>query len=165
MTVDAHLLESAQTDLEFRDGAASGASVHQRDGLQKLMADAKNGCFEAIYADALDRLSRDQADTATIYKRLRYYGVKLVTLEEEEINAMHVGFKDPMNETFLEALAVKTRRGMEGQVRDGCGSGGRKRFSAPGGRMPHGRIGGLRRRSAIHSAPLRTRSGIQPGVV
>ena len=108
----------------YSDGAISGASVHKRDGLQKLMADAKNGCFDAIYSEALDRLSRDQADTATIYKRLRYYGVKLITLEDGEINAMHVGFKGLMNETFLAALAMKTRRGMEGQVREGRSAGG-----------------------------------------
>ena len=39
----------------------------------------------------LDRLSRDQEDTAGLYKRLRFAGVEMVTLPEGEISELHVG--------------------------------------------------------------------------
>ena len=38
-------------------------------------------------AEALDRLSRDQEDTAALYKQLGFAGVRLVTLAEGEISA------------------------------------------------------------------------------
>ena len=63
-----------------------------------------------MLAEALDRISRDQADTATIYKILAFHGVSIVTLSEGEVDSMHVGFKGVMNEMFLRDLAKKTRK-------------------------------------------------------
>ena len=38
--------------------------------------------FEIPVDEALDRVSRDQADVATLYKHLRFAGVTVVTLAE-----------------------------------------------------------------------------------
>lgn len=46
-----------------------------------------------MLAESLDRLSRDMEDTAGFFKRLAYLVVKIVTLAEGEINALHVGLK------------------------------------------------------------------------
>ncbi len=46
-----------------------------------------------VVAEALDRLSRDQEDTAALYKQLCFAGVKLFTLAEGEISELHVGVK------------------------------------------------------------------------
>ena len=70
----------------------------------------------AILAEALDRVSRDQADVATLYKHLQFAGVKLVTLAEGEISELHVGLKGTMNALFLKDLAKKTHRGLRGRV-------------------------------------------------
>jgi len=48
---------------EFTDHAISGATL-LRSGIQALMRDALNGRFDVVLAEALDRFSRDQEDTA-----------------------------------------------------------------------------------------------------
>jgi len=58
----------------FTDMALSGASM-QRPGVQRLMDEASRCKFDVIVAEALDRLSRDQADVATLFKRLSFHGV------------------------------------------------------------------------------------------
>jgi site-specific DNA recombinase len=50
--------------------------------------------------------------------------VRLVTLSEGEIGELHVGLKGTMNALFLKDLAHKTRRGLEGRVRQGKSGGG-----------------------------------------
>jgi DNA invertase Pin-like site-specific DNA recombinase len=51
------------------DRAISGSS--RVPGIQSLLADAAKGKFDLVYAEALDRISRDQEDVAGVYKRLR----------------------------------------------------------------------------------------------
>jgi len=70
-------------------------------------------------AEALDRISRDQADVATLFKHLRFAGVPIITLSEGEISELHVGLKGTMNALFLKNLAAKTHRGLRGRVEDG----------------------------------------------
>ena len=107
----------------YKVQALSGASG-LRPGYQQLLEAARNGAFEVVVAEALDRLSRDQADVANLYKYLSFLGIKLVTIAEGEINEMHVGLKGAMNAIFLKDLAQKTRRGLEGRVRQGRSGGG-----------------------------------------
>jgi len=76
------------------------------------------------WPEALDRLSRDQADVAALYKRLSFSGVRIVTLAEGEISELHVGLKGTMNQLFLKDLAAKTRRGLRGRVEAGLSGGG-----------------------------------------
>ncbi len=102
----------------YTDHAKSGSSP-LRPGYQKLLEDARNGQFKVVVAEALDRLSRDQEDIAGLYKHLSFAGVKLLTIAEGEINELHVGLKGTMNALFLKDLALKTRRGLEGRVRQG----------------------------------------------
>ncbi|MDE0149983.1 MAG: recombinase family protein [Rhodospirillaceae bacterium] len=108
----------------YKDSAISGDSVILRPGIQGLLEDARRGLFEIVVAEALDRVSRDQADVATLYKHLRFAGVMIVTLSEGEINELHVGLKGTMNALFLKDLAAKTRRGLRGRVEAGKSGGG-----------------------------------------
>ena len=107
----------------YSDHAISGAST-LRPGYQKMLEDARNGTFDILVTEALDRLSRDQEDIAGLYKQLSFVGVKLITLSEGEVNELHVGLKGTMNALFLKDLAQKTRRGLEGRVRQGKSGGG-----------------------------------------
>ncbi len=107
----------------YSDRALSGSSPF-RPGYQKLLEDARSGRFDAVVAEALDRLSRDQADIANLYKHLSFLGIQLITLAEGEVNELHVGLKGTMNALFLKDLALKTRRGLEGRVRQGKSGGG-----------------------------------------
>src|SRR6266436_703601 len=80
--------------------------------------------FDVVLAEALDRISRDQADVATLFKHLRFAGVPIITLAEGEISELHVGLKGTMNALFLKDLAAKTHRGLRGRVEDGKSGGG-----------------------------------------
>src|SRR4029078_4039762 len=71
-----------------------------------------------------DRFSRDQEDTAGLFKRLTFAGGKIVTLAEGDITHLHIGRKGTMNALFLYELAEKTRRGMRGRVELGKAGGG-----------------------------------------
>jgi DNA invertase Pin-like site-specific DNA recombinase len=108
---------------EFTDHAISGATL-LRSGFQALMRDALNGRFDVVLAEALDRFSRDQEDTAGLFKRLTFAGVNIVTLAEGDITHLHVGLKGTMNALFLKDLADKTRRGLRGRVELGKSGGG-----------------------------------------
>lgn len=107
----------------YHDRALSGAS-RLRPGYQKLLEDARAGAFDVVVSEGLDRLSRDQEDVAALYKHLSFAGVKLVTTAEGEINELHVGLKGTMNALYLKDLAEKTRRGLEGRIRQGRSGGG-----------------------------------------
>lgn len=109
---------------EYRDEALSGSSMHKREGLKSLLADAVAHRFDLVFSEALDRISRDQADTATIHKRLDFLGVRILTLSEGAVEVMHVGLKGTMNALFLTELANKTRRGLMGRVNMGRSAGG-----------------------------------------
>src|SRR5258708_39270300 len=108
---------------EYSDQAISGATL-LRPGFQALMRDALRGDFDVVLAESLDRFSRDQEDTAGLFKRLTFLGVQIVTLGEGEITHLHVGFKGTMNALFLKDLADKTRRGLRGRVEAGKSGGG-----------------------------------------
>ncbi|MDF6278483.1 recombinase family protein, partial [Escherichia coli] len=85
---------------------------------------AARGEIDLVLAEALDRLSRDQADIAALYKTLSFRGVRILTLAEGEISELHVGLKGTMNQLFLKDLAAKTRRGLRGRVEAGKSGGG-----------------------------------------
>src|SRR5271166_5976954 len=108
----------------YHDAAISGASVILRPGIRSLLQDAQRGKFDIVLAEALDRVSRDQADTATLFRDLRFAGVPIVTLAEGEISELHVGLKGTMNALFLKDLAAKTHRGLRGRVEKGKAGGG-----------------------------------------
>ncbi|MBN8891558.1 MAG: recombinase family protein, partial [Rhodospirillales bacterium] len=107
----------------YRDAAFSGATT-LRPGYQALLEGAREAAFDVVVAEALDRLSRDQEDVAALFKRLQYAGIRLITLGEGEISALHVGLKGTMNALFLKDLADKVRRGLRGRVDAGKSGGG-----------------------------------------
>ncbi len=107
----------------YADHAISGSSL-LRPGIQKLLTEAAASEFDVILAEALDRLSRDQEDIAGLYKRMRFAGVRIVTLSEGEVTNLHVGLKGTMNALDLQDLADKTRRGLRGRIEAGKSGGG-----------------------------------------
>src|SRR5262245_504332 len=108
---------------DYTDAAISGASL-MRPGFQALMRAALSGNFDVVLAESLDRFSRDQEDTAGLFKRLTFAGVRLVTISEGDIGHLHVGLKGTMNALYLKDLAEKTHRGLRGRVEAGCSGGG-----------------------------------------
>jgi site-specific DNA recombinase len=107
----------------YRDAAISGATT-LRPGYQALLEGARDGIFDVVVAEALDRLSRDQEDVAALYKRLKFANIRIFTLAEGEVSELHIGLKGTMNALFLKDLADKTRRGLRGRVKAGKSAGG-----------------------------------------
>jgi len=107
----------------YSDRAVSGATLI-RPGIQLLMQEASRGDFDLVYAEALDRISRDQEDAAGFFKRMAFAQISILTLAEGEISELHVGLKGTMNALFLKDLAQKTRRGLQGRVLQGLSGGG-----------------------------------------
>ncbi|WP_017998889.1 recombinase family protein [Paracoccus sp. N5] len=107
----------------YEDAATSGASL-MRPGIQRLQQDARERRFDVVISEALDRLSRNQADIASLYQNLTFAGVAIETLAEGRIDEMHIGLKGTMNALFLKDLAAKTRRGLRGRVEAGKSGGG-----------------------------------------
>jgi site-specific DNA recombinase len=108
----------------YADRALSG-STDQRPGYQRMIADAQEGKFAVIVAESLDRLSRDQADIATLYKNMRFRDIALFTVSEGRISELHIGLKGTMNAMYIRDLADKTHRGLEGLVLNGLNPGGK----------------------------------------
>jgi site-specific DNA recombinase len=136
----------------YADQALSGASI-LRPGYQRLLEDARNGRFDVVIAEGLDRLSRDQEHTAALFKQLRFSAIRLVTVAEGEIGELHVGLKGTMNALYLKDLAQKTHRGLRGRVENGRSGGGRCYGYAvrpwSGGSSPSTRPGAAPRPSRI----------------
>ena len=107
----------------YSDRAISGASM-MRPGLQKLLRDAQSGQFDVVLSEALDRLSRNQADIASLYQNLQFLGIAIETISEGPISEMHIGLKGTMNALFLKDLATKTHRGLKGRALAGKSAGG-----------------------------------------
>ena len=108
----------------YSDHATSGASLLRQD-IQRLLTDAATGTFDVVIAEGLDRLSRNQADIATLYQHLQFHGVRIETLSEGDISELHIGLKGTMNALFLKDLAIKTHRGLEGRAKAGKSAGGK----------------------------------------
>ncbi|MHB2264579.1 recombinase family protein [Aliihoeflea sp. PC F10.4] len=115
----------------YKEAAISGSSMILRQGIQTILQDAQAGQFDMALAEALDRVSRDQADVATLYKHLQFARVPIFTLAEGEISELHVCLKGTMNALFLNELAAKTHHGLRGRVEDGKSGGASSATSPP----------------------------------
>jgi len=102
----------------YADHGLSGAAM-VRPGIQALMRDASEHRFDIVLAEALDRLSRDQEDTAHTYKRLTFFECRIHTLAEGDVDILHVGLKSTMNQLFLVDNRKKILRGQRGRVEQG----------------------------------------------
>lgn len=109
----------------YADAALSGASMATRPQLQALMADVRGRRVKAIVSEAIDRLSRDQADVHLIRRACAANHARLYTIADGEVTSMVAGLKGIIAEQFLADLAQKVRRGLHGVARDGRSTGGR----------------------------------------
>ena len=111
---------------KFSDAAISGTvNIDRRPGLANLLTAAADGRFEILLTELIDRLSRDLEHIAGLHKRMRFLGVKIVTLSDGEIGKLHVAMRGLVSDLYLDDLAQKTRRGQIGRVQAGRIPGGR----------------------------------------
>lgn len=108
----------------YSDAGISGESMLLRPGIQRLMADAEAGKFKHVLAEAQDRISRDLADPAIIWRELQFFGVSLHTLNDGEVDEIKLGMRSTINNIYLRDLGRKTYRGQEGVALSGRCAGG-----------------------------------------
>lgn len=108
----------------YADRAKSGTTTHGRQNLQRLVKDAQSAKFSIVLTEGLDRISRNQGDTAYFYQTMMFYDIGIYSLSDAGfINEMHVSFKGLQHSMFSKELGLKTRRGQVGTVRRGLISG------------------------------------------
>ena len=109
----------------FEDAGLSGASVANRPGFAALMRAAEDRAFDLVICEALDRLSRSQADVSAAFEDLRFFGVGIHTISEGDVSELHIGLAGTMNAIQLREIGRKTRRGLRGVASAGRHTGGR----------------------------------------
>jgi site-specific DNA recombinase len=90
----------------YEDRAMSGASAF-RPAYQQMREDSRAGGFDVAVAVSLDRFSRDQEDTAGLYKRLKHLGIPIVTVAEGEVTPLHVACAGAMNSMRRDRLGLR----------------------------------------------------------
>ncbi|TVV76250.1 recombinase family protein [Sphingomonas solaris] len=119
----------------YTDSAQSGTTMH-RPGMQALLQRIKAGDVDVVFADAMDRLSRGQADIAALHERLRFRGIRIITRNEGEISTMLIGMKGTMNAEAVTITSVKTRDDVRTPRRDAGNSRYRSKASRAAARAP-----------------------------
>lgn len=108
----------------YADRAKSGASLHGREGMQRMLADGRERLFDIVIAETMSRIGRDEGDRANIRKVLTFAGVRIMTPADGEVTRLTDGIKALIDSQYLEDLKVMIRRGMAGVTRDGRHAGG-----------------------------------------
>jgi site-specific DNA recombinase len=108
----------------YADREISGASTLRRDHYNRMVADARAGKFDVIWAEDIDRLARNQIDTLQLRGRMEFIGVQIHTSADGRVTKLNAGFKGLMSEMFLDNLALHVRRGQAGRVSEGRAGGG-----------------------------------------
>ncbi len=116
--------EGLQIIATYQDAAQSGASVLGRDGLHDLLDAARQGRFEIVIVEALDRLSRDMEDLAGLHKRLSFLDIEIRAVHEGVASTVLVGLRGLVGQLYREDNVLKIRRGMTGRARNGRSPGG-----------------------------------------
>ncbi len=108
----------------YADEAVSGASLHGREALLRLVEDAERGYLDIILIEHIDRLARNAADTIRLREQMEFIGVEIHTCASGLVTEMHAGLEGLMSALYLKQLAVHVRRGQAGRVREGLAGGG-----------------------------------------
>ena len=103
---------------EFSDKEQSGA-LRDRPGLDALMTLLAQGGIDLVIADTLDRFHRDEERSAAFYKRVTFHGTRIATVEDGLVSKVNAGLRAIMGSLYLDDLARRTHRGLEGVVLSG----------------------------------------------
>jgi len=121
---------TVSSELVFSDAAKSGASL-ARSGFDQLMALVRRRPrgIDAIVVEDMSRVTRDLADATQLFRELRYLDVPLIGVADGVDTSgkeAKVTFtvKSLLSDLYLDELADKTRRGLEGRALAGYSTGG-----------------------------------------
>jgi site-specific DNA recombinase len=114
----------------YNDAATSGAHT-EREGLKRLLRDAKLRRFEAVLVDDLSRLSRDLGATwRLVFEEMAALRVRVIDCStnmasDSEGARLLFGVKALVNDEFLQNVRRQTHRGLEGRALAGFHTGGK----------------------------------------
>jgi len=108
----------------YTDEAISGATMHGRLALLRMVDDAERRAFDVILVEHIDRLARNAADTIRLREEMEFRGIEIHTCASGLVTEMHAGLEGLMSAMYLKQLAVHVRRGQAGRVREGLSGGG-----------------------------------------
>ena len=106
----------------FTDEAISGAAgigEDQRPGLNALLARVERGGVDQVLAESTSRIARHQGDGFAIRERLSYFGVRLFTLSQGEIDEIKGWVQGFLDSQARKDIAFNVKRGQRGTVRSG----------------------------------------------
>jgi DNA invertase Pin-like site-specific DNA recombinase len=104
---------------EFSDRALSGTTMLGRAGLIALLEAAQAQRYDVIVVEAIDRVSRDQADLFFISKRLEFAGVRIATVHDGFIDDIALSVHGIVAAQFVKNNREKVRRSHLGLLRQG----------------------------------------------
>ena len=115
----------------YADEALSGAGADRPElvRLQRACASTPRP-FDVLLLDDTSRMSRNQGETARIFERLSFDGIRIVAVsqgidsqnEQADVLMTVHGLVDSL---YIKELAKKTHRGLEGRALQGLHTGGR----------------------------------------
>ena len=113
----------------YEDKAITGSRA-DRPGYQRLLQEAQAHCFDVLLVDDLSRLTRDEAESIHLRRRLDFWGIRLIGVSDGYDSAakghkLQASVRGIINELYLDDLREKTHRGLMGQALKGYSCGGR----------------------------------------
>lgn len=109
---------------EFSDEAMSGTRK-DRPGFVRLLEAVKAGSFDIVLTENIDRLSRNQEELHGFYNRTKHAEAEIYTTSRGRMDSLTLGLSSLIAATYLEDLADRTKRGLEGRHADGRNAGGK----------------------------------------
>lgn len=101
----------------YKDSAKTGRNTTNRDAFNDMMEAAKNGEFDSIIIHKSDRLSRNRYDAITCKRRLKEYGIELISVLENFGNnpesILLESLMDGLNEYYSQNLSREVMKGMK----------------------------------------------------
>jgi len=107
----------------FHDAERSGTTFEGRAGFFAMMAAADRGEFEVLVVEDLDRLTRQASGAHGLVEELEFLDIVICTVHSGPVSDMEVAFKAVQNASYVKNMAAKSRRGVEGTVKNGLQSG------------------------------------------
>lgn len=96
---------------------ATGTSIMEREDVQQIIKDAKNGEFDTLFFSSLSRFSRDTYDALALKRTLvNALGIRVISIEDfydsgKEDNEMIFTVISSMNQKQSESISTGSKRG------------------------------------------------------
>lgn len=104
----------------YEDRALTGTS-DQRPGFQRMIADSARQEWQYVIVYALDRFARDRYDSAVYKRKLKDYGIRVLSamenLTDDPTGVLLESVLEGLAEYYSRELAQKTARGMQDNAR------------------------------------------------